>query len=548
MDINYKLAKTSIVFKDYVNKYAYIGLAISICSIIIASFIVSYQITGYININGFVRAQTTNPAIWILDLSPFIFAYWGQSFCYGLANTAETFVADKTQELLYKSGDLESKLKYESEHDFFTQLPNSFLFREQITQAIHKIEKPNELAVILLKLNDFKSIHNNFGNFNANSALIQFVKKLKDMLLSTFMLEATMGINSVARLEGDEFVLLLPRLNKNINWDKLLNAIIDATTLDFIVDSIHVNITTTAGVAIYPHDGDDEVSLVNHARTAVFHARKKDKPFALYHSDMEEDFTTNRIVLNGLKKSIENQEMKIYFQPTVELTTGKIIGAEAMVSFVHEKYGLISMEKFISLIEGSRLIQQLTLFMLTHVTKQLALWHQSGHKIFASVNLSVQDASDKKLPAFIKKLLKENKVPPEYLILEFNERACLSDQAKSIEVLNQLSSLGVKIAIHDFCSGYASFIYLVNFPINEVKIEKSLVLGMVKDKKKSKIVEAIIKLAKTFELEVLADGVESREIREQLKHYGCKYGQGFYFSRQMSPYEFMALLNSGVTK
>ncbi|MCW8384715.1 bifunctional diguanylate cyclase/phosphodiesterase [Fluoribacter dumoffii] len=548
MDTNYKLAKPSTVFKDYVNKYAYIGLSISICSILIASLIVSYQVTGFINLNGFVRAQTSNPAIWILDLTPFLFAYWGQSFCYGLANTAETLVADKTQELLYKSGDLEAKLKYESEHDLFTQLPNSLLFGEQIMQAINKIERSNELAVVLLKLNDFNVIHNNFGNFNANSVLIQFVKKLKDMLLSPFMLEATMGINSLARIESDEFALLLPRLNKNINWNKLLNAVVEATTLDFYVDNIHINLSTTAGAAIYPQDGNNSVSLINHARTAVFHARKKGKPYALYHANMEEDFTTNRIMMSGLKKSIEDQEMKIYFQPIVELETGKIIGAEAMVSFVHEKYGLISMEKFIPLIQGSSLIQQLTSFMLTHVVEQLALWHKAGYKIFASVNLSIQDAIDKKLPVFIRKLSTEYKIPPEYLILEFKERACLSDQAKSIEVLNQLTDLGIKIAIHDFCSGYASFTYLVNFPINEIKIEKSLVLDMVRDKKKSKIVEAIIKLAKIFEVEVFADGVENGDIREQLKHYGCKYGQGIYFSRPMSPYEFISLLNSDVKK
>ncbi|MCE0722875.1 MULTISPECIES: putative bifunctional diguanylate cyclase/phosphodiesterase [Legionella] len=547
MDINHRLAKSSIVFKEYVNKYAYIGLSISICSIFIASLIVSYQITGFINLSGFVKAQTTNPAIWVLDLSPFLFAYWGQSFCHGLANTAESLVADKTKELLYKSGDLESKLKYESEHDYFTQLPNALLFSEQIRQAIDKIEKPNELAVIILKLNDFKTVHNNFGNFNANSALIQFVKKLKDMLLNPFMLQATMGINSIARIEGDEFALLLPRLNKNINFNALLEAIIGATTLNFIVDGIQVHISTTAGAAIYPQAGENDVSLVSHARTAVFHARKKSKPFAIYNSNMEDDFTSNRIVMNSLKKSIENQEIKIYYQPTVELATGKIIGAEAKVRFVHEKYGLISAEKFNPLIEGSSLIQQLSSFLLIDVIKQLVLWHQEGHKIFASVNLSVQDVIDVKLPDFVEKLLNKNKIAPEYLILEFNERACLSDQEKSTEVLNQLSELGVKISIDDFCSGYSSFTYLVNFPINEVKIEKSLVLNMIKDKKKSKIVEAIIKLAQTLELNVLADGIENQEIREQLQQYGCRYGQGFYFSRQVSPYEFMALLNSEVT-
>ncbi|KTD11879.1 regulatory protein (GGDEF and EAL domains) [Legionella gratiana] len=544
MDINYKLAKSSIILREYVNKYAYIGLSIAIGSILIASLVVSYQITGFINLDGFIKAQTTNPAIWILDLTPFLFAYWGQSFCHGLVNTAESFVANKTEELRYKSGDLESKLKYESEHDFFTQLPNALLFSEQITQAIDKIEKSNELAVILLKLNDFKAIHNNFGNFNSNSVLIEFVKKLKEMLLSSFMLQATMGINSIARVEGDEFALLLPRLNKNINLHALLNAIIDATHLSFTVDGIHITISTTAGAAVYPNAGADNVALVNHARTAVFHARKKNKPFAIYNSDMEEDFTTNRIVMNGLKAAIENQEIKIYYQPTVELATGKIIGAEATGSFVHEKYGLISAEKFSSLIEGSNLIQQLTSFMLTNVTEQLVLWHQAGHQIFASLHLSIQDAINRKLPVFIESLLNENKISPQYLILEFDERACLSEPKKSITVLHELSNLGVKIAIHDFCSGYSSFLYLVNFPIDRIKIEKSLILSMIKDKKNSKIVEAIIKLAQILELDVFANGVENQEIREQLQQYGCMYGQGSYFSNQVSPYEFMAQLSN----
>lgn len=124
----------------------------------------------------------------------------------------------------------------------------------------------------------------------------------------------------------------------------------------------------------------------------------------------------------------------------------------------------------------------------------------------------------------------------------------MSDQEKSIPVLNELSRLGVNITIHDFCSGFSSFIYLVNFPINRIKIEKSLILNMTKDEKKSKLVEAIIKLAQTLELDVFANGVENQEIREQLQHYGCKYGQGFYFSHQVSPYEFMAQLNSGITR
>lgn len=542
MDINHKLVKGSLILKDYVNKYAYIGLAISISSILIASIIVSYQITGIVNLNGFIKAQSTNPAIWILDVSPFIFAYWGQLFWHGLVHKTESMVAVKTDQLLHKSGDLESRLKYESQHDHFTQLPNALLFNEQISQAINKIEKGHELAVIILKLNDFKAMHNNFGNFNAQSILMQFVKKLKEMLVSSFILQVTMGINIIARIESDEFSLLLPRLNKEINYHNLLDNIIKATTLNFIVDEINIKISTTAGASIYPLAGKEAIDLVNHARTAVFHARKKNKPFAIYSPNMEEDFTTNRMIINQLKNSIENQEIKIYYQPIVEMLTGKIIGAEASARLVHEKYGLISTEKYIPLIEESDLIRELTSFMLTHVVKQLAFWNRAGYKIGASVNLSLQDAVDKQLPDFIKKLLDENKVAPKYLTLEFNENACLSNQEKAFSVLNKINNLGVKIAIHNFCSGNFSSLYLVNFPIKEIRIEKNLILNLIGNENNSKIVDTIVKLAELLKLDVLADGVENQEIREQLTKYGCRYGQGGYFSNPVSSYEFMALL------
>jgi len=546
MKIKTNLLGSSIILKSYVNKYAFIGLGIALTSILIASLFVAYQLTGSITLEGFVKAQMTNPAIWVLDLTPFLFAYWGQSFCYGLVDKAESILTLKTNEFLSKSGDLELKLKYESQYDGLTGLPNSRLFSEQLIQAIHSLGKSNKLAIILLKINDFKSILSNFGNFNTNSVLKQYTKKLNDMLVEPFMLQSTMGINLLARLENDEFALLLPRLSNELNFNELINSIISASSVNFMVDGININITATAGVAVYPEHGENEETLIDHARIAVYHARKNAKPYMLYSSDMKEDLTTNRVAMNQLKKSIENNELEVYYQPSVEFATGKIIGGEALVRFDNATAGIVNAEKFIPLIEGTDLIHQLSSFMLTNVIKQLAHWHKEGHMIYLSVNLSAKDAIDRELPALIEKLLQEHQVEPRYLKLEFTERACLTDQAKSIEVLNQLSKLGVKISIDDFCSGYTSFIYLTNFPINEIKIEKSLVLNMIKNPKKAKIVEAIYQIAKTFELDISADGIEDQVILKQLKQIGYTYGQGFYFSRAIGVSEFETMLNKNI--
>lgn len=544
MSIKRNLTNSSILLKSHVNRYTLLGLMISFTSIMIASLFVSYQLTGHICLAGFIEAQKSNPAIWILDITPFLFAYWGQAFCYGLVNKAESILVDKTNEFLNKSGDLEFKLKYEIQHDELTKLPNTRLFSEQIAQAIDQLGESLSLAVIVLKINDFKSILYNFGNFNANTVIKQFSEQLKTVLVEPFILQATMGINLLARIEGDEFAFLFPRMNDHVNLKELLSSITQATTVNYMVDGISVDISTTAGIAMYSGPADNNETLIHHAQIAVYQARREGKPYIIYQSHMEEDFITNRIILNELKQAIEHDGLEIYYQPSIELSSGKIINAEALVRFEHEKVGLISAEKFIPLIEGSNLIHKLSRFMLKQVIKQLQVWHQAGFLISVSVNLSAQDAVDKSLPGYIEKLLKDNKLAPKFLKLEFSERACLADQTKSLEVMNNLSKLGVRLCIDDFCSGYSSFIYLTNFPINEVKIERSIVLNMNKDEKKVKIVEAIIKLAEILNIEVCADGIADQNIRETLKKLGCLNGQGYFYSRAVSAGEFESLLKS----
>lgn len=542
MNIKNNITSSSIILKSHVNRYTFLGLAIAISSILIASFIVSYQMTGEVSLSGFIQAQKSNPAIWILNLTPFMFGYWGQAFCEGLVDRAQTFIGDKTKEFLSISNNLELKLKYESNHDSLTNLPNSRMFSEQINHDIKQLGNQGQLAIIAIKINDFNNISYNFGTFNANTVLIQFAEKLKGIMVDPYMLQVSLGINIVARLHSDEFALLLPRLKKDFDAEELLSSLIKLIVANFMIDGININITTTLGMVIYPGHGEEAEALLHNAAIAVHNARKQGKPYTLYNTEMEEDFTQNKIMLNELKRSIESNELEIYYQPLVELGSGKIIGAESLVRFEHPEHGVLSAEKFIPLVEGTSLIHNLTAFMLRGVIKQIASWHEAGYPLSASVNLSAKDACDRELPGFIEKLLRDNEVAPEFLKLEFTERACLTDQATTKEVLEQLSSMGVKLSIDDFCSGYSSFIYLTNYPIDDVKIEKSYVLKMTKDAKKAKIVEAIIKLAQTLGLEAMADGIADEATLEKLKELGCTHGQGFHFSRAVPIAEFDKLL------
>ena len=542
MNIKHNLTSSAIILKSHVNKYTYIGLIIAIGSIIIASLAVSYQITGSISLSGFIEAQRTNPAIWILNLFPFMYVYWGQSFCYGLVNKAQNYISDKTKEFLNISSNLESKLKYESHHDSLTNLPNARMFGEQVKQAITQIGPKGELAIVVIKINDFSNISFNFGTFNANSVLKQFADKLKHILLDPYMLQVSMGICVAARLQSEEFALLLPRLKKNFNVNEFMSVLTRLITFNVMIDGITISISTTLGVALFPQHGQEDPVLLSHAHIALYHAIQGNKPYVIYEAEMEEDTTQNRLLMNELKRSVENDELEIYYQPVVDFQSGKIIGAESLVRFEHPEHGLLSADKFIPLIENTDLICQLTAFMLKGVIRQLAQWHSEGYKISASVNLSVKDLSDRKLPEFIQKLLKSSNIGPEFLKLEFTERACLTDQATTKDVLEQLSMMGIQLCIDDFCSGYTTFTYLTNFPIDEIKIEKSYVLNMTKDVKKTQVVKAIINLANTLGLHAFADGVANEETLKSLIDLGCDYGQGFHFSRAVAAKDFDDLL------
>lgn len=542
MKITEQLAVRSHVLKGHVNRYALLGLIISIGTILFATLLVSYQLTGGVSIGGILHAQASNPALWALNLTPFMFAYWGQAFCYELANKAETIIEDTTKELVVKSGDLESKLKYESNHDHLTNLPNSRLLSQRINQGIKQLNKGEALALIIININNFKDVNYDFGAFSANSLLLQFTEKLKTLLLEPYMLQAYMGMNMVARLQGAKFAILIPRFKQEHNLESMLDNIVKATSTGFMLDGHNIEIKTTAGVALYPEHGDNEEAILRNATLCFLNAEKEGKRYAIYNPSMDKNYKTKRIRLKELNTAIENEEMDVLYQPTYELDTGRIIGAEAQISFDHPKYDMLNDEKLISLVEGSNVVNNLTEFTLRKAVQQLEIWHKSKHKISITVNLL--NATNMELPEFIKNLLKEYNIPAEFLKVELTEKACLSDQAYSMNFLKQLASQGIRVAISDFCSGYSSFVYLTNFPISEIKIDKSFVTKMMQDDKKLTVVRGIIKLAGAMNLVVFADGITDQSILNELKKLGCMYGQGPYLADAAKANDFTALLSA----
>lgn len=539
MAIKQHLKIRSNILKGRVTKYAMLGLGISFFSILFASILVSYQLTGFIDFAGVVLAQKRNPAIWALDLTPFMFAYWGQSFCYELVTTMETLLEDKTRDLLNTSRELELKLQYETNHDHLTNLPNQRLLSQRINQGIKQVRENEALAVLILHIKGFKEINVQYGTFNANSLLVQFAEKLKSILLEPYLLQAYMGMNLVARMQGAEFAILIPRLLKEHHIEDMLTKIASATSAKFMIDGNSVKISTAIGVALYPQHGKNDLDLMRRATSSVFSAEKEDKPYVIFHEGMNNNKPLNGLQQSDLEDALVKGNLELLFQPDVNLKTQQIVGAEAHLKFLDKDQDVFDADVLTSLVESASLSKKITSFMLEKAIQQLAIWHKNNHAMYIAVN--VYDATDVELPGFIDNLLKTHGVSAEFLKLELTEKTCLSDQTHTIDVLDQLAKLGLKLTICDFCSGYSSFIYLTNFPVSEIKIDKSFVANMMHDEKKQNILRAVPKLAKVMKLLVYAGGICDGDMAKMLKDMGYVCGQGPYFSAPVSPEEILTM-------
>ncbi len=431
----------------------------------------------------------------------------------------------------------EEHIKYQAYHDALTGLPNRVLFKERLNLAVAHANKRSEmLAVIFLDLNRFKRINDILGYATGDILLRLVAERLKNCVDEG---------DTVARLSGDEFALIIEDIKFMQNAIKVANRVLRVFEKPFkIADHDELYVSASLGISIYPLDGKGAEDLVKKAAVPMNRAKEKGgNTYELYKPDMDEQVSDKLILENSMFQAINKNEFFLCYQPQVDVFSGKIIGAEALIRWNHPQLGFVSPKDFIPLAEENGFIVQIGEWVLREASEQLKVWHQKGFTgIKIAVNFSTLQFREKKLINKIIQILQETELNPEYLEMEITESSTMLEPNFTIGILKKLSKLGIQIAIDDFGTGYSSLAYLKRFPIHKLKIDRSFIKDVNKDEESRAIVSAIIAMSQNLGLEVLAEGVETEQQLKYLKERGCQQIQGYYFSPPVISDEFEKFL------
>ncbi|HLF86951.1 MAG TPA: EAL domain-containing protein, partial [Nitrospiria bacterium] len=419
-------------------------------------------------------------------------------------------------------------------YDILTDLPNRILLYDRIQQAIIIGKRENRpLALLIMDLDRFKEINSTLGHHNGDLLLGQVGTRLRDLLREA---------DSVARLGGDEFGVLLIKSDAE-GATTVAKKIMEGLEEPFLISGLSIDVSASIGVALFPGHGEDSIALIQHADTAMYQAKKTESGIAVYSSKLDQ-YSPERLALMGeLRHAIDANQFLLLYQPKLELKTGKTTGVEALVRWRHPQHGIIPPDQFITLAEHTGSIKQLTLWVLKDALRQSRSWHQAGIEISVAVNLSVRSLQAPQLLDQIRGMLSTWGVASSSLRLEITESIIMADPVLAMEIITQLTAMGIRFSIDDFGTGYSSLSYLQRLPVDEIKIDKSFIMNMLTNESSMKIVRSTIELAHSLGLKVVAEGVESKEILNELTSLGCDAAQGYFISRPIPQLELAAWLD-----
>ncbi|MCP4671854.1 MAG: EAL domain-containing protein, partial [Desulfobacula sp.] len=519
------------VMKSRVTRPAIYGVTIAVISLIFATLLSSYFQFGEISLTTIVNVQKNNITLWFLDAMPFVFAFWGQYASHVLAYEASAMVLDQTADLRNQTVVLEHKAAHDATHDNVTDLPNRILLMDRLEQAIQSgIRQKTILALLIFNINNFKEINDTLGHYNSDRLIKQVVSRLQGVARKS---------DTLSRLDGKEFAILLPVIQKNEDIILFINKIRKTFMEPFSIDKLTFEIQINIGAAIFPKHGKDVDTIMQRANVALFAAKQSNKRYTVYSSDMDRQ-SPHRITMMGeLRQAIENDELVLHYQPKINLHTRRIGGVEALVRWQHPEHGFLPPDEFIPMAERTGLIKLLSIWVLKRALAQAEKWHKKNLKLTIAINLSPSTFLDSDLPDLIIGMLSLYDIPPEYIILEITESSMIKDPDLAMEILYRLTQKGLKISIDDFGTGYSSLAYLKKLPASEIKIDKSFVSDMIKNENDAVIVKSIIDLGHNLSLNVVAEGVEDQETVARLKSLGCDVLQGYYFSKPLNNKDFL---------
>lgn len=429
----------------------------------------------------------------------------------------------------------EKKIEYMAYYDHLTGLPNRTLFSDRLTQAIH-LAKRNEkyIGVIFIDLDSFKMVNDTMGHSAGDTVLKEVSRGLENRLRKT---------DTVARFGGDEFLVLVNNLTDDEDIIKVVENLMGIFADPFDVNGKEFYITGSAGVSVYPFDGEDAETLIKNADIAMYMAKSRGKnQYALCTVDMKEEVKQNIKLSNHLYRLQERNELILYYQPQIQLSTGQIIGLEALLRWNHPEIGMILPNTFIPLAEMNGTINGIGEWVLRSAVRQNKLWQDKGYPpLRMAVNLSVIQVNNPCFINIVEGILHETGLSPKYLELEITESIATKEAGNIAGVLNRLKQLGVSISIDDFGTEYSSLNRLKELPVDRIKIDMQFVQGIEVNEKDQAITKVIINLAKSLGLEVVAEGVETAPQLEFLNQRMCDEVQGFYFYKPMPAEEIEKL-------
>ena len=434
----------------------------------------------------------------------------------------------------------QQQIQHQAYHDALTGLPNRQLFRDHLEMALaHAQRNKLEVGVMILDLDNFKNINDSLGHHVGDLLLQEIATRLKQCCRST---------DTVARFSGDEFMIILPELKKDgRDIVEVAQRIIHSLSEPFSIKDSEIICTVSIGITIYPDDGADVSTLMKNADLAMYRAKEKGRDTYVLYTKAMYDLVVERLDLEmSLRKALRNGEFRVYYQPQVNLKTGKISGTEALIRWKRSEHELISPSKFIPLAEDTGIILPLGEWVLRTACKQTKAWHDLGFDwLTISVNLSAKQFQDERLIQLVQDVLNDTRLAPEFLCLEITENTVMKDVDTAIKIMAAIECLGVHLSIDDFGTGYSSLSYLKSFPLDEIKIDKSFVRDIPRDQDDIEIAKAILSLARSLKLKVLAEGVETPTQLEFMRVNSCDEIQGFLFSRPVQPEELKIFLKEG---
>lgn len=430
-----------------------------------------------------------------------------------------------------KSEDMIKRLAY---YDLLTNLPNRTLLQDRLQQAILAGQRENKpVALLLMDLDHFKETNDTLGHQRGDILLQQVGSRLQG---------AVRPSDVVARLGGDEFAVVLP-LAGSEDAARVADKILKALEPPFVIEGLPVMVEASIGLALYPDHGANAESLMQRADVAMYTAKPTGSGYIIYDAKIDQYSPRRLALMAELRQAIEGDRLFLHYQPKIDLKTRRIIGVEALVRWQHPQHGLISPDQFIAPAEKTGLIKPLTLWVFNEAKRQHLAWHEAGMELPVSVNLSARCLLDPKLPDQCAHLLQAGSLLQGCLELEVTESTVMADPAGAIEVLTRLRAMKIYFSIDDFGAGYSSLAYLKKLPVDSIKIDKSFVIGMIRDEGNAAIVRATIDLGHHLGLKVVAEGVEDKETLDCLIALGCDAAQGHYISRPLPVPELTRWLN-----